>query len=61
MAKIELSVLSQQCLPRRIAALETVRHEAQAWEYERHATQPGVDWRLTTAEARMKLKRLSPP
>jgi len=59
-AEIELSVLSKQCLHRRIADLETLRHETQAGEQERNANQTGVDWRFTTEEARIKLKRLYP-
>jgi hypothetical protein len=59
-AEIELSVLSKQCLYRRIADLETLRHETKAWEQERNAKQTGVDWRFTTEDARIKLKRLYP-
>jgi DDE superfamily endonuclease len=60
LAEIELSVLSKPCLHRRIADLETLRHETKAWEQERNAKQTGVDWRFTTEDARMKLKRLYP-
>jgi uncharacterized small protein (DUF1192 family) len=48
-AEIELSVLSKQCLNRRIAALDRLRHETKAWERERNAKQSGVDWQFTTA------------
>jgi hypothetical protein len=59
-AEIELSVLSKQCLNRRIADLETLRHETKAWEHARNATQTGVDWHFTTEDARIRLKRLYP-
>ena len=59
-AAIELSVLTKQCLDRRIAAIETLRQETKAWEHERNAKQTGVDWQFTTADARIRLKRLYP-
>jgi DDE superfamily endonuclease len=59
-AEIELSVLSKQCLNRRIADLETLRHETKAWEHERNTKQTGVDWQFTTEDARVRLKRLYP-
>jgi len=59
-AEIELSVLSKQCLDRRIADLEILRQETQAWEHERNAKQTGVDWQFTTEDARIRLKRLYP-
>jgi hypothetical protein len=59
-AEIELRVLSKQCLHRRIADLKTLRHETKAWEHERNAKQTGGDWRFTTEDARLKLKRLYP-
>lgn len=59
-AEIELSVLTQQCLDRRIADIETLRQETQAWENKRNGQQKGVDWQFTTADARIKLKRLYP-
>jgi hypothetical protein len=59
-AEIELSVLTKQCLDRRIAAIETLRQETKAWEHERNAKQTGVDWHFTTDDARIRLKRLYP-
>lgn len=59
-AECELSVLHRQCLDRRIADQETVAHEALAWAAKRNAGQIGVDWQFTTANARIKLKRLYP-
>ena len=60
MAEIELSVLHGQCLDRRIADKETVEREARAWETERNDHRMRVNWRFTTADARIKLKRLYP-
>ncbi len=60
MAEIELSVLARQCLDRRIPDRPTLRHEAAAWEEERNAMENSIDWRFTTADARIKLKHLYP-
>ncbi len=59
-AEIELSVFSRQCLNRRISDLETLRSEAEAWQAHRNKTVNRVDWRFTTQDARIKLKRLYP-
>jgi hypothetical protein len=59
-AEMELSVLARQCLDRRIPDLEALRREAAAWEGARNAAVAKVDWRFTTADARVKLKRLYP-
>lgn len=60
MAEIELSVLARQCLDRRIPELETLCREVAAWEAGRNAAMVKVDWQFTTADARVKLKRLYP-
>jgi len=60
MAEIELSVLARQCLDRRIPDRETLVGEAGAWEGERNASESSIDWRFTTADARIKLKHLYP-
>jgi len=59
-AEIELSVLKRQCLRSRLPDIETVRHELAAWQVRRNDTQAKIDWRFTTADARIKLKRLYP-
>jgi len=59
-AEIELNALSQQCLDRRIPDVETLRVETKAWEQARNENQKKVDWRFTTEDARIKLKRLYP-
>ena len=60
MAEIELSVVSGQCLDRRIPDQADLEHEVAAWERDRNAAQATVNWRFTTADARIKLKRLYP-
>lgn len=59
-AEIELSVFSRQCLNRRIPDIETLRSEAEAWQAYRNRTANRVNWRFTTQDARIKLKRLYP-
>ena len=60
MAEIELSALSRQCLGERVADKATLAREVGAWERQRNACGATVDWRFTTADARIKLKRLYP-
>jgi len=60
MAEIELSVLSRQCLKERMESFENLSGECNAWLEERNAGASKVDWRFTTEDARIKLKRLYP-
>ncbi len=60
MAETELSVLSRQCLDRRIPNRDTLVSEVTAWMHARNVDQTTIDWRFTTADARIKLKRLYP-
>lgn len=60
MAETELSVLSRQCLDRRIPDQATLEQEVAAWVRTRNAARATIDWRFTTADARIKLKRLYP-
>jgi hypothetical protein len=59
-AEIELSVLSSQCLDRRIPQQTELAQEVAQWTRDRNASRRTVDWRFTTADARIKLKRLYP-
>ncbi len=59
-AEIELSVLSKQCLDRRIDSITILESELDSWETGRNAMQKGVDWQFTTPDARIKLKHLYP-
>ena len=60
MAEIELSVLSRQCLDDYIPDQATLEQAVSPWQTERNANQAKVNWRFTTADARIKLKRLYP-
>ena len=60
MAEIELSVLKGQCLGRRIAEMVILQAEVSAWEKNRNNNARKIDWQFTTADARIKLKRLYP-
>jgi hypothetical protein len=60
MAESELSVLSGQCLDRRIPDKQTLTEEIAAWEHARNKKHVKADWQFTTADARVKLKRLYP-
>jgi hypothetical protein len=60
MAETELSVLSSQCLDRRIASKQILIDEVAAWEVARNKHHAKADWQFTTADARVKLKRLYP-
>jgi DDE superfamily endonuclease len=60
MAESELSVLSSQCLDRRIPDKQTLIEEVAAWEARRNRHHTKADWQFTTTDARVKLKRLYP-
>jgi hypothetical protein len=60
MAESELGVLASQCLDRRIPDKQTLSREATAWQERRNKHQTKADWRFTTEDARIKLKRLYP-
>ena len=59
-AECELSVLRRQCLRTRLPDITMVSKKVAAWVRNRNAKQVGIDWRFTTEEARIKLKRLYP-
>lgn len=59
-AESELSVLTRQCLGGRIPTQVEVTTASTAWAQDRNQRQIGVDWQFTTADARVKLKRLYP-
>lgn len=60
MAEIELNVLHNQCLSRRIDKIEVVRREVEAWQKERNKKVAKINWQFKTEDARIKLKRLYP-
>ena len=59
-AECELSMLTRQCLSRRIADTSVIQREAHAWSNARNTSQAAVDWQFTNEQARIKLKRLYP-
>jgi hypothetical protein len=60
MAEIALSALQRQCLDRRLGDRTTMVGEVAAWVAARNGSSARIDWRFTTADARIKLKRLYP-
>jgi hypothetical protein len=60
MAEIELSVLSRQCLDRRVPERAVLEQEVDAWVEARNAKGAPIDWRFMTDDARIKLHRLYP-
>jgi hypothetical protein len=58
MVEIELSVLVNQCLHRRIPDLPTLQRQVTAWELVRNAQHATVRWQFSVETARTKLKRL---
>ncbi len=60
MAEIELSILSRQCLNRRIPNQEIIFEEIAAWEEVRNQEKATVEWQFTTDNARVKLNKLYP-
>ena len=59
-AEIELSILSKQCLARRIPTKQELKNELEAWQKERNQTASKVIWKFSTPDARVKLKHLYP-
>ncbi|GHU12032.1 transposase [Spirochaetia bacterium] len=60
MAEIELSVINNHGLSDRIPTIEQMRAETDAWNIRRNKDACKIDWQFTTADARIKLKRLYP-
>lgn len=60
MAEIELGILARQCLSRRIDNMEQLKDEVDTWQAIRNTAEVKVNWRFTTKDARIKLKRLYP-
>src|ERR1700694_1260605 len=58
LAEIEFAALARQCLSRRIGTREELQREVHAWQERRNGTAATINWRFTTTDARIKLKRL---
>ena len=48
------------CLSDRMPSREFVEQQVAAWQNERNQVQVTINWRFTTEDARIKLKRLYP-
>jgi hypothetical protein len=59
-AEIELSILARQCLSDRFPSMEALQAQVESWQRERNQTHVTINWRFTTQDARVKLKRLYP-
>jgi len=59
-AEISISILSKQCIDRRIADLSNLNQAIAAWETQYNALHNTVKWQFTTDDARVKLIRLYP-
>lgn len=60
MAEIELSVLAKQCLREHVTSVDELQKQVQAWAEQRNNAKNTVGWRFTTADARVRLKKLYP-
>jgi hypothetical protein len=60
MAETQLSVLSRQCLNRRIGDAATLAQEVAIWQEQRNQKQTPIRWQFTTVDARIKLRQLYP-
>ena len=60
MAEVEIAVLSEKCLDRRLGQIDLVETEVRAWQVERNARQATIDWHFTISKARDQLQCLYP-
>jgi hypothetical protein len=60
MAEVELSVLSSQCLNRRIPDRDVLAQEIAAYATRRNGERATIQWRFTVGDARTKLNHLYP-
>ncbi len=60
MAEIEINVMVQQCLNRRLETVAQVAQQVAAWQADRDRLEAKIDWQFTTGDARIRLKRLYP-
>ena len=60
MAEIEVNALARQCLDQRLSDRGTMARQVAVWEQGRNAAAATIQWRFTTADARIKLTHLYP-
>jgi len=59
-AEVELAVMEKQSIGGRVPDRESLSTRTRAWEHERNGAKVKVNWQFTTADARIKLRRLYP-
>lgn len=59
-AECELSILMSQCLNRRIAHIDTLKAEVEAWQKDRNNQKAIINWQFEDKDARIKLRHLYP-
>jgi transposase len=59
-AEVELAVLEKQSIGGRVPDRESLSTRSKAWECQRNGAKARVNWQFTTADARIKLRRLYP-
>ena len=57
MVELEFSALARQCLDRRIATIDQLAEEVQAWAADRNLAGITIHWSFTVGQSRSKLRR----
>lgn len=60
MVELEFSVVSRQCLHRRISSVAELQQEIEVWEQQRNQIRATVNWRFSTVDSRLRFERLYP-
>jgi len=60
MAEIEIGVMCRQALSKPLPDMDSFKKQVNAWNLRRNTQGGKVNWRFTTKDARIKLKRLYP-
>ena len=60
MAEIEINILVNHGLSKRVSTIEQMKKEVKAWNKKRNKAANKINWRFSTDNARIKLKRLYP-
>jgi transposase len=60
MVEIEISILTRQCLGRRLGDVKTLKREVARWQRQRNLARARIRWRFSVDSARQKLGRSYP-
>jgi len=60
MAEIEINVLVNHGLSKRVSSIQQMKKEVAAWNKVRNKTAKKINWRFSAEDARIKLKQLYP-